>query len=50
VDVELLKKALRELVERDPTFFRDLFLDALRVDGRIAEALLTSSRSTRRQS
>jgi hypothetical protein len=40
VDVELLKKALRELVEREPTFFRDLFLDALRSDGRVAEALL----------
>jgi len=31
---------LRELVEREPTFFRDIFLDALRADGRIAEALL----------
>jgi hypothetical protein len=31
---------LRELVEREPTFFRDLFLDALRSDGRIAETLL----------
>jgi hypothetical protein len=40
VDVELLKRALRELVEKEPTFFRDLFLDALRSDGRIAEALL----------
>jgi len=40
VDVEILKRALRELVEREPTFFRDLFLDALRSDGRIAEALL----------
>jgi len=40
VDVELLKKALRELVEREPTFFRDIFLDALRSDGRVAEALL----------
>jgi len=40
VDVEILKRALRELVEREPTFFRDLFLDALRVDGRVAEALL----------
>jgi len=40
VDVEVLKRALRELVEREPTFFRDLFLDALRSDGRIAEALL----------
>jgi hypothetical protein len=40
VDVESLKRALRELVEREPTFFRDLFLDAFRVDGRIAEALL----------
>jgi len=27
-------------VEREPTFFRDLFLDALRSDGRVAEALL----------
>jgi hypothetical protein len=40
VDVEILKRALRELVEREPTFFRDLFLDALRSGGRIAEALL----------
>jgi hypothetical protein len=27
-------------VEREPTFFRDIFLDALRSDGRIAETLL----------
>jgi hypothetical protein len=27
-------------VEREPAFFRDLFLDALRSDGRVAEALL----------
>jgi len=40
VDVEILKRALRELVEREPTFFRDIFLDALRSDGRVAEALL----------
>ena len=40
MDVEILKRALRELVEREPTFFRDIFLDALRSDGRIAEALL----------
>ena len=40
MDVEILKRALRELVEREPTFFRDLFLDALRADGRVAEALL----------
>jgi hypothetical protein len=40
VDLEILKRALRELVEREPTFFRDLFLDALRSDGRIAETLL----------
>jgi len=40
VDVEILKRALRELVEREPAFFRDLFLDALRSDGRVAEALL----------
>jgi hypothetical protein len=50
VDVEILKRALRELVEREPTFFRDLFLDALRSDGRIAEALLTSSQSTQKPS
>jgi hypothetical protein len=31
---------LRELVEREPVFFRDLFLDALRSDGRVAEMLL----------
>ena len=40
MDVEILKRALRELVEREPIFFRDLFLEALRSDGRIAEALL----------
>jgi hypothetical protein len=40
VDVEILKRALRELVEREPAFFRDLFLDALRSDGRAADALL----------
>jgi len=39
VDVELLKKALRELVERE-SFLRDLFLDALRSDGRAADVLL----------
>jgi hypothetical protein len=40
VDVEVLKRALRELVEKEPAFLRDLFLDALRADGRIAETLL----------
>jgi hypothetical protein len=40
VDVEVLKRALRELVEREPTFLRDLFLDALRSDGHVADALL----------
>jgi hypothetical protein len=40
VDVEILKRALRELVEREPAFFRDLFLDALRSDGGAADALL----------
>ncbi len=39
-DVEILKRALRELVEREPAFFRDLMLDALRSDGGAAEALL----------
>ncbi len=36
----MLKRALRELVEREPTFFRDLVLEALRSDGGAAEALL----------
>ena len=40
MDVEVLKKASRELVEREPTFFRDLFLDALRVDGCVVDVLL----------
>jgi len=40
VDFEILKRALRELVEREPSFLRDLMLDALRSDGRVAEALL----------
>jgi hypothetical protein len=40
VDVEILKRALRELVEREPAFLRDLMLDALRSDGRAADALL----------
>ncbi len=40
MDVEVLKRALRELVEREPFFLRDLFLDALRSDGRAADALL----------
>jgi hypothetical protein len=40
VDVEVLKRALRELVEREPAFLRDLFLEALGSDGRVADALL----------
>jgi len=40
MDVEILKRALRELVEREPSFLRDLFLDALRSDGYVAEATL----------
>jgi len=40
VDVEVLRRALRELVEREPALFRDLMLDALRSDGGVAEALL----------
>lgn len=35
----MLKKALGELVESE-SFLRDLFLDALRSDGRIADVLL----------
>jgi hypothetical protein len=40
VDVEVLKRALRELVEREPSFLRDLVLEALRSDGGAADALL----------
>ena len=40
MDVEVLKRALRELVEREPSFLRDLMLDALRSDGGAAEVLL----------
>ncbi len=40
MDVEVLKRALRELVEREPSFLRNLMLDALRSDGGAAEALL----------
>jgi hypothetical protein len=40
VDVEVLKRALRELVEREPSFLKDLMLDALRSDGGAAETLL----------
>ncbi|MFZ8837732.1 MAG: hypothetical protein ACO2PM_02155 [Pyrobaculum sp.] len=40
MDFEILKRALRELVEREPSFLRDLMLDALRSDGGAAEALL----------
>ena len=40
MDVEILKWALRELVEREPSFLRDLFLDALRSDGCVADVLL----------
>ena len=39
MDVELLKKALRELAESE-SFLRDLFLDALRADGCVADVLL----------
>jgi hypothetical protein len=40
VDVEILRRVLREPVEREPAFFRDLMLDALRSDGGAAETLL----------
>ncbi len=40
MDVEILKRALRELVEREPSFLRNLMLDALRSDGGAAEVLL----------
>jgi len=37
--LEVLKRALRELAEREPAFFRDIFLEAIRGDGRAAELL-----------
>ena len=40
MDVEILKRALRELVEGEPAFFRDLVPEALRSDRGAAEALL----------
>ncbi|MFZ8837912.1 MAG: hypothetical protein ACO2PM_03070 [Pyrobaculum sp.] len=40
MDLEILKRALRDLVEREPSFLRDLFLDALRSDGRAADVFL----------
>ncbi len=40
MDVEILKRALRELVERE-SFLRDLFLDAPRSDGRALLELFT---------
>ncbi len=40
MDVEILKRVLRELVEREPSFLRDLMLDVLRSDGGAVEALL----------
>jgi hypothetical protein len=40
VDIEVLKRALRELVEREPAFSRDFMLEALRSGGRAAEAIL----------
>ncbi len=40
MDVEILKRVLRELVEREPSFLRNLMLDVLRSDGGAAETLL----------
>jgi hypothetical protein len=39
VDVETVKRILREIATSDPAFIRDLFLDALRSDGRVIEAI-----------
>jgi uncharacterized coiled-coil protein SlyX len=39
VDVETVKRVLREIATSDPAFIRDLFLDALRSDGRVIEAI-----------
>jgi hypothetical protein len=40
VDVEVLKRLLREVVVSDPAFFRDLLLDVIRGDGRVVEAII----------
>jgi uncharacterized coiled-coil protein SlyX len=39
VDVETIKRILREIATSDPAFIRDLFLDALKSDGRVIEAI-----------
>ena len=39
MEVETFKRVLRELAEREPAFLRDIFLEALRGDGRAAEQL-----------
>ncbi|WP_066797045.1 hypothetical protein [Caldivirga sp. MU80] len=39
MDVEAVKRILREIATSDPAFIRDLFLDALRSDGRVIEAI-----------
>ena len=39
MDVETVKRILREIATSDPAFIRDLFLDALRSDGRVIEAI-----------
>ncbi|MFP3157871.1 MAG: hypothetical protein RXQ97_06655 [Caldivirga sp.] len=40
MDVEVLKRLLREVVVSDPAFFRDLLLDVIRGDGRVVEAII----------
>ncbi|MFP3310987.1 MAG: hypothetical protein RXO26_04095 [Caldivirga sp.] len=39
MDVETIKRILREIATSDPAFIRDLFLDALKSDGRVIEAI-----------
>jgi len=39
VDVETIKRILREIATSDPAFIRDLFLDALKSDGKVIEAI-----------
>ncbi len=40
VDVEVFKRVLREVASSDPAFIRDVFIDALRGDGKAVEAIV----------
>jgi len=40
VDVETLKRVLKDVVTSDPAFVRDIVLEAIRGDGRVIEAII----------